>query len=74
MVLNKIVELRNVELEKYGRLLARVYCNEICINDLLCERHLAVSYNGGTKICPENWMDYYNEVNIPVYESKEEKE
>ena len=59
LVLDKIIELRDVQLEKYGRLLAKVYCEGVCINDLLCEKHLAVSYDGGTKKCPENWMEYY---------------
>jgi len=62
MVLNNIVELKEVQLEKYGRILAKVYCNGVCLNDLLCEQHLAVSYDGGTKKCPEDWMFYYNEV------------
>lgn len=60
---NNIVELKDVQLEKYGRILAKVYCNGICLNDLLCEQHLAVSYDGGTKKCPEDWMEYYREVN-----------
>ena len=60
--LNQIVELRDVQLEKYGRILAKVYCGSVCLNELLCERHLAVAYDGGTKKCPENWMDYYKEV------------
>jgi micrococcal nuclease len=64
VALDKIVELRDVQLEKYGRVLAKVYCDGICLNDLLCDRHLAVSYDGGTKRCPDNWMDYYNEVNV----------
>ena len=59
--LNKIVELRDVELEKYGRILAKVYCGQVCLNELLCENHLAVAYDGGTKKCPEDWMAYYNE-------------
>ena len=61
-ILFKIVELRDVQMEKYGRLLAKIYCDDICINDLLCQRHLAVSYDGGTKKCPENWMEYLREV------------
>lgn len=59
-ILNKIVELRDVELEKYGRILANVYCEDCCINDELCENRLAVQYYGGTKQCPTNWLDYYN--------------
>ena len=59
--LNQIVELRDVELEKYGRILAKVYCNQVCLNDLLCDSHLAVAYDGGTKKCPDDWMQYYNQ-------------
>ena len=59
--LNQIVELRDVELEKYGRILAKVYCGTVCLNNLLCEHHLAVAYDGGTKKCPEDWMIYYNQ-------------
>ena len=59
-ILNKIVELRDVELEKYGRILANVYCENGCINDELCENRLAVQYYGGTKQIPDNWMKYYN--------------
>ncbi len=59
-VLHKIVELQSVELEKYGRLLARVYCDGFCLNDELCVERLAVAYDGGTKQSPENWLDYYN--------------
>jgi len=60
--LNKIVELRDVQLEKYGRILAKVYCEGVCLNELLCEKHLAVSYDGGTKKCPDDWMVFYNEI------------
>lgn len=59
-VLNKMIELQNVETEKYGRLLARVYCDGRCINDELCEQRLAVAYQGGTKQSPEDWLQYYN--------------
>lgn len=59
-VLNKMVELQNVETEKYGRLLARVYCDGRCLNDELCEQNLAVGYQGGTKQSPEDWLQYYN--------------
>ena len=59
-ILNKNVELRNVTLEKYGRILADViYKGENC-GEFLCKKKLAVIYSGGTKQSPEDWMDYYN--------------
>ena len=27
---------------------------------MLCECHLAVKYDGGTKISPNDWIEYYN--------------
>ena len=64
MLSDKIVLLKDVELEKYGRILANVYLDDVNISELLCEKHMAVKYDGGTKQCPENWMTYYNEKNL----------
>ena len=58
-LLQKRVELRNVTTEKYGRLLADVYLDGVCLNDLMCKKRLAVAYNGKTKVSPKNWIDYY---------------
>jgi len=63
LLMDKIVTLKEVELEKYGRILAVVYLDEVNLSDLLCEKHMAVKYDGGTKHCPENWMTYYNNKN-----------
>lgn len=60
-VLHQVVTLENVELEKYGRLLARVHHEGQCLNDLLCASRLAVPYDGGTKRTPSNWLVYYND-------------
>jgi len=51
----KIVELQNTNTEKYGRLLADVYLDGICINDWMIQQGFAVSYDGGTKNRPEHW-------------------
>lgn len=48
-LMGKIVELRNVSLEKYGRLLADVYCNGVCMNTMMIEGGYAVKYDGGAK-------------------------
>jgi endonuclease YncB( thermonuclease family) len=59
LILHKRVVLQDVQLEKYGRLLARVYVDDICINDLLVKERLALAYDGGTKKIPADWMKYY---------------
>lgn len=59
MAMGKIVELKNVQLEKYGRILADVFCDGVSLGDSLCECNLAVKYDGGTKHVPEDWMVYH---------------
>ena len=55
MIFGKIVELRNVQLEKYGRLLADVYLGNLHLNQWLIDNKYAVQYDGGTKHIPEEW-------------------
>lgn len=55
LILNKFVELKNISTEKYGRILADVYFEEIHINKWLLEKGLAVEYDGGTKNRPDSW-------------------
>lgn len=59
LILGKIVRLENVQMEKYGRLLAEVYIGNLNVNRHLLENRLAVSYDGGTKVSPKDWMEYY---------------
>lgn len=60
LVLDKLVILKNVQTEKYGRILADVYdTNELHLNKHMIEKRLAVGYDGGTKISPSNWMNYH---------------
>jgi len=59
-IMDKMVILKDVELEKYGRILAYVYFEGTNLSMLLCEKRLAVKYDGGTKQSPENWLNYYN--------------
>jgi endonuclease YncB( thermonuclease family) len=58
LVLNKFVKLTNVQNEKYGRVLADVYIDDIHLNDLLIRERYAVKYDGGTKIKPSSWIKY----------------
>ena len=55
LIMNKNVILKNVETEKYGRLLAEVYVDDININNYMIENKYAVKYDGGTKERPEEW-------------------
>lgn len=47
--LNRFVSLQNVSLEKYGRVLADVYCDGIHLNQYMIDQGYAVKYTGGTK-------------------------
>lgn len=51
-IMNKIVKLKNIETEKYGRILADVYLEEECMNEWLINEGHAKKYDGGHK---ESW-------------------
>ena len=56
-ILDKIVTLRNVDSEKYGRLLADIYLGEENICEWMIEEKYAVKYDGGTKAKPKEWFE-----------------
>lgn len=58
LVFNKYVKLENIQSEKYGRILADVYIDDIHLNELLLKERYAVKYDGGTKIKPTSWLRY----------------
>jgi len=49
IILNKNVTIKNVKTEKYGRLLADVYYENIHLNKWMLDNNYAIPYNGGTK-------------------------
>jgi endonuclease YncB( thermonuclease family) len=57
--MGNVIQLKNVQTEKYGRVLAEVWYGGVCMNSWLVKQRLAVKYDGGTKICPKCWKDYY---------------
>lgn len=59
MILHKTVYLKNLKTEKYGRILADVYYNNINLSNYMLEQRLAVKYTGGKKESPESWMIYH---------------
>jgi endonuclease YncB( thermonuclease family) len=57
LLLNKYIELKNISLEKYGRLLADIYLNHIHINSWMLENNFAIPYDGKTKTKPIEWTN-----------------
>ena len=58
LILHKEIILKNVGTEKYGRVLADVYLDDLCVNDWLIKECYAVKYDGGTKKPPKSWLKY----------------
>ena len=58
LILNKTITLKNVDAEKYGRVLADVYLDDLFINDWLIQEKYAIKYDGGTKTPPASWVKY----------------
>ena len=50
LILNKEIILKNLKTEKYGRILADVYLDDLHLNQYMLDKKLAVKYDGGTKI------------------------
>jgi len=59
LILHKEVTLKNMNTEKYGRILAEVYLGDLHINAYMVEKRLAVPYDGGKKGVPTSWLNYY---------------
>lgn len=49
LTLNKVVSLKNLKNEKYGRVLADVYLGDLHVNKWLLDNKYAVQYSGGKK-------------------------
>ena len=50
LIWNKVVVLKNLKTEKYGRVLADVYLGDLHVNQWLLDNNYAVQYSGGKKI------------------------
>jgi|TARA_Y200000002_G_C22683771_1_gene665141 endonuclease YncB( thermonuclease family) len=59
-ILNKKILLEDVNYDKYGRLLANVYLNTLCLNTWMLNNKYGVKYDGGTKHTPVSWIEYQN--------------
>ena len=56
-LLNQSVHLENITTEKYGRLLATIIYNGENINQLMIDNKYAISYGGGKKETPKEWLE-----------------
>ena len=59
LILNKQITLKNLATEKYGRILADVYLDDLHLNKHMLDKKLAVCYDGGKKTKPESWLKYH---------------
>jgi len=62
-ILHKTVTLKNISTEKYGRILADVYLDDLNLNNWMLDHNYAVPYDGGTKKSPESWFEYNHSSN-----------
>ncbi len=58
LLLNKYIYLKNLSTEKYGRILADIYMDNIHINKWMLDQRFAVEYSGQTKNLPKSWIKY----------------
>jgi endonuclease YncB( thermonuclease family) len=63
IILDKVVKLKNISFEKYGRILADVYVEDLFVNQWMIDNKHAVVYDGGKKERPVEW-DEPNEVTV----------
>ena len=49
LVFGKIVLLKNLSMEKYGRILADIYLDDLHVNQYMIDHNYAYVYNGGKK-------------------------
>lgn len=55
LIFGKIIQLKNKKTEKWGRILADVYLEELHVNKWMLDNNYSVLYDGGTKQRPEEW-------------------
>ena len=51
------IELRNVDRDKYFRILANVYVDDKSLSEVLIKNKLALPYDGGRKPANTNWCN-----------------
>ena len=60
-IMGKDVFLKNLEKEKYGRILCDVYLQKENISAWMVANRFAVPYEGGKKTPPHSWKAYHED-------------
>eukprot|EP01052_Picozoa_sp_SAG31_P000700 SAG31_NODE_20_length_34168_cov_33.651296_26_plen_234_part_00 len=60
-IMGKDIFLKNVQTEKYGRLLCDIYLGKENLNQWMIQQRYALSYDGGTKVIPKSWKKYHEQ-------------
>jgi micrococcal nuclease len=63
LIMGKTVTLKNVKNEKYGRILADVFVEELHVNKHMIDKGLAIEYDGGSK-STKSWFEIYKSKNV----------
>jgi len=58
LILNKTITLKNIKNEKYGRILADVYVDNIHVNQHMIDKGFAIPYASEAKIT-KSWFEIY---------------
>ena len=58
-IMGKDIFLKDVQTEKYGRLLCEIYLNKEHLNKWMIDQRYALAYDGGTKVIPKSWKNYH---------------
>jgi micrococcal nuclease len=58
-IMGKDIFLKNVQTEKYGRLLCEIYLDKENLNQWMIKQRYALAYDGGTKVIPKSWKNYH---------------
>jgi endonuclease YncB( thermonuclease family) len=64
LILHHDIILKNIQTEKYGRILADVYLGDLHINNWMLQNKFAIQYDGGTKIHPKSWIRFQSTGNL----------
>lgn len=59
-ILNKLVNVKCGDFDKYGRLLTEIFIEDECVNQWLIDNEYAFEYDGGTK---KDWEEFLNKKN-----------
>ena len=60
-IMGKDIFLKNVQTEKYGRLLCEIYLDKENLNQWMINQRYALAYDGGTKVIPKSWTKYHEQ-------------